>query len=85
METADPDGMDCRSDQLFLAPADGCELGARPVLSRATRDAGMDVLAGLPNLGAARGVLSDALVSFVASTKVESSIVILSAVVAFAK
>src|SRR5208282_5795240 len=60
METADADRVDRGAHQFFLAASVGRELGARPVLSRATRRPGLVVSGRLSDRGAAGCLLADA-------------------------
>src|SRR5271163_1241310 len=63
METADADRVDRSPNQLFLASANGCELGAWPVLSRATCSAGIRLSRVLLSRRASAGLFPDALVA----------------------
>jgi hypothetical protein len=74
MEAANADGLDRGADQLFLAARAGCELGAGTVFSRAACDAGVDLLAWIPDCGTTAGLFSDALVSRVGDTPMEAEI-----------
>jgi hypothetical protein len=60
MEVSDAYGMDCGSDQLFLAAAMRCELGAWSILSRAASGSGDGLSGDLFGGGAAAGLLADA-------------------------
>src|SRR5580692_6506709 len=60
MEVSDAYGMDCGSDQLFLAAAMRCELGAWAILSRAASGAGDGLFILVLADCAAAGLLADA-------------------------
>src|SRR5947209_290498 len=71
MEVADTHGVDRDSDQLFLASGNGCELGAWSVLSRAARNARMDVSTDISYGRAAGRLFSDERVSELVRQEVE--------------
>lgn len=73
MEAANAHHLDRCADQLFLASRAGCELGTRPLLSRATLNTRVGVLIGLLTRRAIVHLSSDEFVSELAHYKMEEA------------